>query len=60
MPERAWVCLRCQLRGPTPMSRAELEAWAIKIINTDKGIKLQKYVNSEMRILMEELKAKGF
>ena len=42
------------------MSRAELEAWAIKIINTDKGIKLQKYVNSEMRMLLEELKAKGF
>ena len=52
-------CARAFLRGEHIIG-AELEAWAIKIINTNKGIKLQKYVNSEMRMLLEELKAKGF
>ena len=42
------------------LTDAEIESWANEIANTEMGIKLQKFVISEMENLIEELKQKGF
>jgi len=42
------------------LTDAEIETWANEIANTSMGIKLQKFVISEMEHLIEELKQKGF
>ncbi len=42
------------------LTDAEIESWANDIANTPMGIELQKFVNSEMENLIEELEQKGF
>ncbi len=42
------------------LTDAEIESWANEVANTPMGIELQKFVISEVKSLIEELKKKGF